>query len=434
MRRTFDSGELAINGGEPVRASPWQDNFTHAEEEVRAALQVLRGGYLSLFEGSHAPEEPFSFWGGPEVKRLEERWAGYYGAAHAVSMNSATSCLQAAVGALGIGFGDEVIVSPYTMSACASCVLVYGAIPIFADVTLETGSLDPDSVAATITERTRAIIVVHQFGIPADMDAIMAIAGQHGIRVVEDCAQAHGARHRDRPVGTIGDVGVFSLNVNKALQTGEGGVCVTDDDDLRYRLALIRNHGEAVVGPAGYENIVNMVGFNFRLTELAAAMASEQLAKLDELNRQRLDCVQYLNERLASFGFLRTPPPCPHGDRCDSCLSTYYVYPLRYLSTAVGVERSRVVELLAAEGIRFYPGYVEPLYMQPLYRRKAAFKHGYPFTAPENRAIVTNYFEGACPNAETLHREQMLINEHVRPPHTMEDMADIVKAFEKVFG
>lgn len=423
---------LAINGGKPVRTKPWIDNFTTGEEEKMAACAVIDSGYLSLFEGSHTPDPPFSFWGGPYVRRLEEAWCAYYGIKHAVAMNSATSGLYAAIGALGLGYGDEIIVSSYTMSACAACALVYGAIPIFADVSLETGGLDPLSIESHLTERTRAIVIVHQFGIPAYMDAIMALARKYNLKVVEDCAQAHGAKYKGQFIGTFGDIGVFSLNVNKTIQVGEGGVCVTNDDELRYRLALIRNHGEAVVGPAGYENITNMIGFNYRLTEIAAGMAVQQLKKLDQFNQVRVEYVNYLNKALSKYDFLVPPPNCPHGRRCEACQSTYYIYPLRYLPEVLGVKREDFVKVINAEGVLFNQGYAQPLYLQPVYQRKIAFNHGYPFSAPENKDITTNYFPGACPNAEKLHFEQMLINEHIRLPHTKADMNDIVVAFKKV--
>ncbi len=422
----------------PVRTKPWLDNFTTGEEEKRAALEVLESGYLSLFEGSHKPDEPFSFWGGPRVQKLEAEWAAYYGARFAVSVNSAASGLFASIGALGLGYGDEVIVSPYTMSTCAVCALLYGAIPIFADVQLETGCLDPDSIEAHVTEHTRAILVVHQFGIPADMDRIMAIARKHNLKVIEDCAQAHGAKYRGRPVGTIGDIGVFSLNVNKTIQTGEGGMCVTNDEELRYRLALIRNHGEAVVGPAGYENITNIVGFNYRMTEVTAAIASEQLKKLDALNEVRSEFVDTLSHALSKYPGLIPPPRCSGAtfnssyDNCAGCQSTYYVYPLRFLPEVIGVDRKRFVQVLNAEGVKFFEGYSRPLYLQPIYQKKQVFKHGYPFSAPENKDTKTNYHPGACPNAEKLHFEQMLTNEHIRPPHTLDDIEDIIRVFEKV--
>jgi perosamine synthetase len=430
------SPELAINGGSPVRTKPWFDNFTTGEEEKRAAVSVIETGYLSLFEGSHAPELPFSFWGGPYVQRLESEWAAAYGGNFAVSMNSATSGLYAAIGALGIGYGDEVIVSPYTMSACAVCPLIYGAIPIFADVLEATGSLDPVSIRAHVTLRTKAIVVVHQFGIPADMDPIMEIAREHGLKVIEDCAQAHAARYKGRFVGTIGDIGVFSLNVNKTIQTGEGAVCLTNDETLRYRLALIRNHGEAVVDQAGYQDITNIIGFNYRLTEMAAAIALEQLKKLQLLSEVRLAHVRLLSEALARHRFLQVPPECPHrgfGEvRSCGCLATYYVYPVQFDRAAFGAERSDFAKALRAEGIPFAEGYVRPLYLQPLYQRKEAFKHGYPWAAPENREIVTNYHRGACPSAERLHFERMLVNEYVRPPQTDEDIGDIAKAVLKI--
>lgn len=430
------SAMLAIDGGTPVRTKPWRENLTLGAEERRAARAVIAEGRLSLFEGSHAPEAPFSFWGGPHVQALEGAWCEAYGVAYAVSMNSATSGLIASVGALGLGYGDEVLVSPYTMTAAASCPLVYGALPIFADVDLATGSLDPRSVEARISPRTRAVIVVHQFGIPADMDGIMALARRHQLKVIEDCAQAHGARYRGRPVGTIGDIGVFSLNVNKTIQTGEGGVCVTNDAGIRRRLALIRNHGEAVVGAAGEEDLVNLVGFNFRMTELTAAIALEQLRKLNRLNHLRRALVEQLSASLAHYPGLVPPPRCSHASfgrpGCDTCESTYYVYPLRVMSATLGFTRGALAGALAAEGVPWSEGYAQPLYLQPLYQRKRAWKHGYPFAAPVNQAIRTNYEPGACPQAEALAGEQMLVNEYVRPPHTARDVRDIIRAFDKI--
>ena len=157
--------------------------------------------------------------------------------------------------------------------------------------------------SAIILAWTRAILVIHQFGIPANMERIMAIAKKHNLFVIEDCAQAHGAEYKGKYVGTIGDIGVFSMNVNKSIQSGEGCVCTTNDEDLCYRLQLIRNHGEAVVGPAGYKDITNIAGFNYRLSELHAAIIREQLKKLDSLNNTRLKLVQQLTAGLNKFKF-----------------------------------------------------------------------------------------------------------------------------------
>jgi perosamine synthetase len=433
----LDRAELAINGGTPVRIKPWLDNITTGEEEKAAVLRVMDSGYMSLFEGSYTPDHPFSFKGGPEVLGLEEEWRAYYSMKHAVSINSATSGLYAAIGALGIGYGDEVIVSPYTMTACAMAPMIYGAIPVFADVDPETGCLDPNSIAERISPRTKCIMVVHQFGFPANMDRIMALARQYKIKVIEDCAQAHGAKYKGRYVGTIGDIGVYSLNVNKTIQSGEGGVCVTNESELAYRLELIRNHGEAVVGPAGYENIVNIAGFNYRMTEISAAIAREQLKKLPMLNKKRLELVEQLKFGMKVFEFFRPlmGPGENYANECEKeieCENAYYVFPIRYFPELTSIDRSIFINALNKEGILFYQGYTRPLYLQPVYQRRELFKNGYPFSASENKKCSQEYKKGCCPTAEKLYFEEMVINEHIRMPHTNADVVSILDAIKKI--
>ena len=395
----LDIKTLAINGGIPVRSyeKKWLDNITTGNEEKEALSRVIDGGYLSLYEGSHTPDEPFSFIGGPEVQALEEEWANLYGTKHAIAMNSATSGLFAGIAALGIGYGDEVIVSPYTMTACALAPLIYGAIPVFADVLGSTGSLDPVSIKQKISPNTKAIIVVHQFGIPADMVAINEIAREFGIKVIEDCAQAHGAKVGEFYVGSLGDIGVFSLNVNKTIQAGEGAVCTTNDDELAYRLQLVRNHGEAVVGPAEYQNITNIAGYNYRLTELGAAVARVQLRKLSKLNSQRLKMVNHFKSGIKDLDFIAPLNDLPGN------FSTYYVMPFLFDESVAKVSRGEFISAVNAEGAMFYQGYVKPLYFQPLYQKKHLFKGGYPFTAPLNQNLRMEYEKGTCPIAEKLH-------------------------------
>ena len=424
-RIDLSNPKLAINGGNKIREKSWADNITTGEEEKIALSRVIDSGYMSLFEGSHTPDAPFSFYGGPEVQALENEWNEYYGSKYSVSVNSATSGLYMAIGALGIGYGDEVIVSPYTMSACAMAPMIYGAIPVFADVD-DMGSLDPKSIKTLVSSRTKAILVVHQFGIPAQMDEIMEIANEYNLKVIEDCAQAHGAKYRGQYVGTIGNIGVFSLNVNKTIQSGEGGVCVTNDKDLHYRLALIRNHGEAVVEAAEYDDIINIAGFNYRMTELQAAVCRVQLNILDGLNTERLKLVKQLNNGLREFDFLVVPE-----EKYD-CESTYYVYPLKFLSEIAGIKREQFVEAVNAEGINFFQGYVKPLYTQPVYQKRSLFKNGYPFSAIENKSCRMEYNIGICPNAEKLYFDQMIINEHIRLPNTEEDVRDIINAIHKI--
>jgi len=422
----LNSSKLAINGGDPIRSVPWLDNYTIGDQEKDAAIAAINTGYLSKFEGSFTPDAPFSFLGGPFVQQLEDDWKKYYEIDYAISMNSATSCLFAAWGALNIGFGDEVIVPAITMTACAVGPMLYGAIPVFADVDPNSGCIDPDSIESLITENTKAILVVHLYGFVADMNRIQMLCKEKNIAIVEDCAQAHGAKYKGQYVGTFGDIGIFSLNVNKTIQVGEGGVCITNSADLSYRLQLIRNHGEAVVGPAHYENITGIIGFNYRLTEIQAAMAIEQLKKLDELTAKRLEMADYLNTELSKYECLNVYEP----NKNLTCV--YYQYKLTVNKDYISIKSAELAKILNAEGVYFFGGY-QPLYLQPVYQQKNSLKNGYPWAAPENRKISVDYNKGVCPVAESL-EFTTLTNEHVRPPNKLSDMKDIVISFDKLFS
>ena len=412
---------LAIEGGTPVRTEPFPIYNTIGDEERRAVLEVLDSGVLSQFIGAWCPD----FLGGPRVRALESAWAGYFAARHAVSVNSATSGLYAAVGAAGVGPGDEVIVSPYTMSASATAAIVYGAVPVFADIEADTFCLDPQSVQDRITERTRAIIGVDLFGHPADWRGIRDAVGARPIVLIEDSAQAPGARLGDRYAGTLADMGVFSLNYHKTIHSGEGGVVVTDDDRLADRLQLIRNHGEAVVKAKGEDDIVNLVGFNYRMTEIEAAIALEQLKKLDRLLGLRIEAAEYLTERLRGLPGI-TPPAVRSGVRHG-----YYVYAFKYDAGESKLSRGRFAEALRAEGIPVSVGYVEPLYRQPMYQRGIALgRHGFPFVQP-GRVRVT-YPDGLCPVAERMYERELLYFSFCQAGITRADLDDVVTAVSKV--
>jgi dTDP-4-amino-4,6-dideoxygalactose transaminase len=344
-----------------------------------------------------------------------------------VTFNSATSALVAAVGALEVGAGDEVICSPYTMSASATCVLAYNAIPVFADIEDDTFGLDPDAVAARITPRTRALVVVHLFGHAARMDPLMGLARRHGLRVIEDTAQAPGATYRGRALGTFGDIGVFSLNCHKTIQTGEGGVAVTDSDELALRLRLIRNHGEAVVdGGMPVPNLVNTIGWNWRMTEIEAAIGIEQLRKLEALTKPRIELAEHLTRRLGALPGI--VPPAVASD----CRHVYYVFAIRYDEAATGIPRDRFTQAMTAEGIEMYPGYQKPLYLQPLYQQRIAYgSRGCPFTCGHYQGNVS-YAKGICPVTERLYERELFFTDLCRPPLTTRDMDTIAQAFEKV--
>jgi dTDP-4-amino-4,6-dideoxygalactose transaminase len=387
-------------------------------------MQVLDSGVLSDFLGTWSPQ----FYGGPRVQKLEREWEQYFGVAHAVTVNSATSGLYAAVGAAGVGPGDEVIVSPITMTASASAALVYGAIPVFADIDPDTFCITAETVERCISPQTRAIVAVDILGHPVEMDALMALAKRHGITVIEDAAQAPGATYHGRKAGTLADIGVFSLNYHKTIHTGEGGVVVSDNDRLAERVQLIRNHGEMVVESKGVQDLVNMVGYNYRMTELEAAIGSEQLRKLEQLVIPRIEAADYLTEHLSKIPGIQ-PPVVRPGVRHD-----YYLYAIRYDESQVGIPRRRFVEALTAEGIPIIEGYTAPLYYAPLYQQRIAFgKNGFPFTYEGYKGSVS-YDRGICPVAERMWEKELMVTNVCRAGVAQQDLLDVVLAFEKVAG
>lgn len=415
---------LALLGGDPVRGTPFPRYNPIGESEKRAVLEVMESGVLSEYLGTWSPE----FYGGPRVQKLEREWEAFFGIKHAVSVNSATSGLVVAVGATGVGPGDEVIVSPYTMSASVACVLAYNAIPVFADILPDTFCLDPVSIRRAITPRTRGIVVVDLFGHPCEAEEIMAIAKEHNLRVVEDAAQAYGASYDNRPAGTLADIGVFSLNYHKTIHSGEGGVCVTKNDDLAERIQLIRNHAEVVVKNKGVQNIVSMIGFNLRMGEIEAAIASEQLKKVCAFAVERNDLATYLTERLRGIPGI-TPPVVRARARHG-----YYGYVVRYDASRTGLSRGRFVEALRAEGIPAGEGYVEPIYLQPVYQQRIAYGAvGCPFTCPYYGGSV-DYKKGICPVTERMHEQEVITHALIYRGVSRNDLDDIVRAYEKVSG
>jgi dTDP-4-amino-4,6-dideoxygalactose transaminase len=412
---------LAIDGGTPVRDRPFPEYRTIGDEEKAAVAEVLDSGVLSAFLGTWSPE----FLGGPRVRKLEEEWSAYFGVAHAVSMNSATSGLFAALGAAGVGPGDEVIVSPYTMSASAVGPLLYNAIPVFADIDPETFCISAETIRAVLTPHTKAIVAVDLFGHPAGMDAIMALAAEHGLTVIEDAAQAPGAKLGDRHAGALGHIGVFSLNYHKHIHSGEGAVVVTDDPALAERLQLIRNHAEVVLQQKpGGGDLNNMIGFNYRMTEIEAAIASEQLKKLDSLLSARIERANRLTELLSNIGGISTPVVKP------GCVHPYYVYALRYDAQTVGVPRAQFAAALKAEGIPIGEGYVAPIYLQPLYQQRRLYGGtGSPWTQ-HPRSV--SYERGICPVTEQMHYEELITTGAIHGGLSERDVEDFAEAFHKV--
>lgn len=421
--------QLAIKGGKPVRANT--DLFpaynTIGKEEIDAVTEVLKSGNLSQFLGVWSAD----FLGGPMVRTLEEKWCEAIGVANAVSVNSNTSGLFASVGAIGIQPGDEVIVSPYTMTASAIAPIVYGGVPVFADIDPNTFCLDPKSIRSRITSRTKAIIIVHILGHPAEMDEIMAIAQEFNLKVIEDCAQTPKGKYKGRYLGTIGDLGVFSLNYHKHIHTGEGGIIVTNNKDLAERVQLIRNHAENIVEAKGITDITNMIGFNYRMTEIEAAIGIQQLKKLDQLIEERLANVKKVNEGLGSLPGIVAQPYV-----AEDSLHTYYIQPFKYDREVLGIHRNDFVAAIKAEiptsklreaAPLIGAGYVRPLYLQPIYQQRSAFA----FTNEKFKSDV-DYSKGICPVTERMHFNELITTEFMRPGMTSSDIEDVIRAFEKV--
>ncbi len=326
-----------------------------AEAEIEEVVAVLRTSRLSL---------------GPKLREFETAMATYIGAAHAVGVSSGTAGLHLALLALGVGAGDEVIVPSFTFVAVANAVRYVGAEPVFADIDAETLNLDPVSVEATITPRTRAMIVVHTFGRPANLPALMEIAGRHRLIVIEDACEAIGAEIGGQRVGSFGEAGVFAFYPNKQITTGEGGMVITRREDVAQKIAALRNHGRYESGQAGggespessdawFEHME--LGFNYRLSEMQSALGVAQMARIDEILARREAVARRYCELLGGCENLVLPVTDVAGQRLS-----WFVFVVRLAERFSQADRDRVRQELAANGIAT-GRYFAPIHLQPGY-------------------------------------------------------------------
>lgn len=340
------------------------------EEEIQAVAEVLRSGYYVQ---------------GPKVREFEEKFARYIGTKYAVATNSGTAALHIALAAAGIGPGDEVIVPALTFFATVEAVLHQNAVPIFADIDPETYTLDPNDVAKRITDKTKAIIPVHLYGHPAEMDELMELAEDYNLLVIEDAAQAHGAEYKGKKVGSIGHIGCWSFYATKNMTTGEGGMITTNDEKIAEVARIIRNHGMI----SRDEHV--MLGYNYRMSEINAAIGIVQLSKLDKLNKIRSENSFYLIENLKDVEWLSPPTIRPYVKHA------FFWCPFKVNEEILGMNTKRLVKLLKKKGVEVRHRYYEPLYKQKVLIEKGACSLNCPHYSKK-----VDYRKVYLPNAESI--------------------------------
>jgi dTDP-4-amino-4,6-dideoxygalactose transaminase len=412
-------GGLAIDGGTPVCTRPFPMWPSFEPATIERAMEPLRSGRVN-------------YWTGAAGERFEAEWAAWNGVRYAITTTNGTSALHTAIAALGIGPGDEVICPSYSFIASSYCILQAGALPVFADVDA-SHTLAAADVARHIGPRTRAILVVHLYGVVADLDPLLALAREHGLKVIEDCAQCFGGVYKGRKVGTIGDVGCFSFCQSKHFTTGgEGGAVITDDEDLHWQCKSFRDHGYDVKErrrllelEAKLMYIHQRVGFNYRMTEMQSVIGSCELARLDGWNlANRRRNGRMLRDALAGHPLV-LHPPVDDADRVNA----YWWAPFVLDAERLRVPFARFIKAIEAEGVPVYGVQWPEMYAERAYVEQNGFgRLKYPFRDPAARTI--DYAAVRCETAHWLAGRTMSFFTH--PVYGTEHMQACIDAFTKV--
>ncbi len=404
--------QLAIDGGSPVIQSPFAPRLLIGQEE--------RDAVMALFDRVMAGGGGFDRYGGQEVDAYEQAFAAFCGTAFATANSSGTAAVHAAIGALRLEPGDEVVSAPITDPGAIAPVLMQNCIPTFADTDPETFNMTAEGIEKVLTDRTRAVVVGHIAGEPADMDPIMALAEARGLVVIEDCSQAHAAEYRGRRVGSIGHMGAFSLMSGKHHTTGgQGGAVVTNDEAMYWNAKRFSDRGKPFGSDAG-ENL--FMGLNYRMTELEACIGRVQLKKLPAMTESRRRFAERLQQGIVDCKAVRL------GKIVDGGKPTYWFGRLRVHESALKVDKAQFAKALAAEGVPCSETYTTIMYKQKwIAERQAYGQSGHPWTADYGREVD---YTDCCPNAEHAMAAHMLLRWH--EDQSLADADLIAQAIVKV--
>jgi|TARA_Y100000294_G_C8567465_1_gene341462 dTDP-4-amino-4,6-dideoxygalactose transaminase len=417
-----NKNKLAIHGGSKLILKKFKKFNTYNHKELDAATKVINSGNLSEYIAASGKY----FHGGKFVRAFERKIEKYFGVKRAILVNSWTSGLIAAVGALDIEPGDEIITAPWTMCASATAILHWNCIPVFADVEPDTFCIDPASVESLITKKTKAILSIDIAGQSADMKSLKKIAKKYKLKIISDSAQAPGSLYQEKYTGTLSDIGGFSLNYHKHIHTGEGGILVTNDLKLAERMCLIRNHAEAAI--SNKQKLNNMVGHNFRMGEIEAAMGIEQLRKLKSIVKNRQAIAFKIGSELKKLPGLEIPKV-----RKD-CTHVYYMYQMKIDQKKIGVSRDFIHKALVAEGINCLHTKFANLHLLPMYQKKIAYgSRGFPWVFNGLKSKVS-YKKGICPVAEGLHSNSYLGFELCQFEMSKQETDLFINAFKKIWA
>ena len=409
---------LAVRGGPKTipdgTIKPWPPVDSADEEMVMASLKGRNHAF------------------GPNCAALEEEFAAWNGNSHAITTNSGTAALHMGVAACDCGAGDEVIVPAYSWSSSATCVLQHNAIPVFVDIDYTTMNMDVNLIERAITRKTRAIIVVHLHGLPMDMDRVLAVAARHGLKVIEDACQAHGARFRGRKAGTIGHCAAFSMNQNKSLCSGEGGMFVTDDDEMLAKAQSLWSFGENRTPSEKRDYHVYAMGWMYRNNDLTAAFGRAQLKKLDRYLSVQRENGKYLTRLLEGTPGLILPR------EPDGCEHNYYNYTVRFDVGSLGhahdtaAFRDRIMSALQAEGVETGIWQAYPLPDMTIFRARNGYGRGCPWECPHANPV--DYSAEKFPAARRHCETHVGMTTPLRDPNGPEVIELVAKAFRRVMS